>query len=1083
MAKTKIIYRSLLGFLLFALLLVAPLTITILRHVDTIIAEQAAGHIPGKFDHARVHREIAEKIGGEAVPYGLYILFLALMMAVFFSREMLISLKGLKRGSQAVKDGDFDLVLPVNSDDELGDVTKAFNEMTAALREKSVELKKKDLYVDAMLDPLWVVDGDNRIVDVNPAFTRLFGYEREEVIGAPIYDFFDERNAAVMLRRPDKKGGGGTSSVYETSIVSKDGSRIPVLVSSSTIYAGDRVVGNMGIVKDFSEQEELRNELRRAKEYVETIMDSIQDHLIVIDKEYKIVRANKIALMRAAGPVTGESCHSVSHGLDRPCWTEGQECPAQTVFITGKNFRATHQHIGAGGEKRFHEILASPMKDASGNVVHVIESIRDVTERLTHEEQIYNKNLELVTLNSIAGLLSRSLRADEIFAKVLDELIDMLRMDGGGIFFIDDAGKEMVCQYHRGISEEYVKVMGRIKVGEDVPGKVAATGHVIASSDLSKDQSVERSFIKHSGMKGYCCFPVRGKERIIGVFCLFSFREHRFTAEEENILTSVGEMTGIAIENIRLYEKMRGLYEYQTKQREEEQAQILSLSSKLGSAIELKEVLNPVLEVIRNTFGADFAWLLMSDNESNLTVKSATGPVRKDGDITYPGAVSSIEGYSAGKTAPTVFKDIRSESKFYLCPEIAASSYQSAIAVPMHIGEKTVGVYSLYYLGGRIFKDEELHFLRIIANILAVSIERSEYYARAIAEKGLSDTILQSVADGIITVDGSGSIISVNKAFERMTGVPATEAVGLPICNVFRFSEENVDFRLSLGECFETALEGSGGSREAVLTTASGGRMAVLISSAPVLDTDGAVTGVVNLMRDVSREKEIDRMKSEIIRSVSHEFRTPLSAIVGMTEMILEGDIDGSRTRKYLSTILSEGVRLSNMVSDLLSIARIESGKETVKYETIAVRDVLSGLLGSFSTLVERKKAQVRLDIEGSGYIVADEDKLTQLLTILLDNSLMFSDEGCVIGIRIGEKPGGVEIEVSDNGWGIPQEDIAHLTERFYRGRHGQKIKGTGLGLYICREIVTMHGGDMRIESELGKGTTVTLSLPKREVQ
>jgi PAS domain S-box-containing protein len=102
-----------------------------------------------------------------------------------------------------------------------------------------------------------------------------------------------------------------------------------------------------------------------------------------------------------------------------------------------------------------------------------------------------------------------------------------------------------------------------------------------------------------------------------------------------------------------------------------------------------------------------------------------------------------------------------------------------------------------------------------------------------------------------------------------MTGVPAPEAVGLPICDVFRFSEENVDFRLSLAECLEAALEGGSGNREAVLSTAFGGKTSVLIHSAPVLDTNGEVTGVVNLIRDVSQEKEIDRMKTEIIRSVS----------------------------------------------------------------------------------------------------------------------------------------------------------------------------------------------------------------------
>ncbi len=859
--KMRIIYRNILGLLLFAFLAVAPLALTVLRHVGAIISGEEAGRSVDVSYYVRAYRQITASIGEEGVLYVFYLLVLALLMAIFFSKGPVISLKRLRKGSQSVKDGDLDFVLPVTSHDEVGDATNAFNEMTAALREKTLELKRKDLYVDAMRDPLWVVDGNNIIVDVNPAFTRLVGRGREEVIGSYIHDFLDDYNEAVMLGQPDKKGDGGTSSAYETAVRSKDGSRIPVLVSGSTIYSGDKIVGYMGILKDFSEQEDLRSKLQSAKDYVETIMDSIEDHILVIDKDYRIIKANKTSLMNSSGPIIGEFCYAFSHGLDKPCWSHGQECPAQTVFMTGRNHRTTHHHVGTGGETRFHEIVASPIKDQSGNVLHVIELIRDVTERMMHEEEISNKNSELVALNSIAGILSRSLRPDEIFTKVLDKMIGMLRMDGGGIFFIDESGREMVCQYHRGISEEYVRVMGRTKVGEDVPGKVAATGQVITSHDVSRDPRVDKSFIRHSGIKGYCCIPVRGKERIIGVFCLFSFRTHNFTAEEENILTSVGEMTGMAIENIRLYEKMRELYEYQTKQREMEQAQILSISSKLGSAIELKDVLKPVLDVIKNTFGADFAWLLVNDHEGNLAAKSASSPAVSEGDMVYSSAVSSIEGYCAGKRTPTVIEDIRRDSKFYLAPAISVPSYHSVIAVPMHIGDKNVGVYSLYYMGARVFKEEELHFLRIIANILAVSIERSDYYAKAIAEKGLSDTVLQSVADGIITVDGSGRIISVNRAFQKMTGVPAQEAVGLPICDVFRYSEDNGDFRLSLGECFETALEGERGDREAVLSTVSGGKISVLINSAPVFDADGGVSGVVNVIRDVSREKEIDRMK------------------------------------------------------------------------------------------------------------------------------------------------------------------------------------------------------------------------------
>ncbi len=1080
MAKTRIIYRQILIFLVFAALIVVPLTFTIVKQVNMMILQEEREMSPQQAE-GTAHREFSSKLLDQIAPFVFYILVMALMLSIFFSRRMLISLKGLQRGSQAMKDGNLDIQLEVTSDDELGDVTRAFNEMVAALNAKTAELKQKDVYVNAMLDPLWVVDEENTIQDINPAFTRLFGYSREQVVGSSIYDFCDERNAAIIRGQMEQRRDRGMSSIYELSLMGRDGSTIPVLVSGSPILSGDRIVGRIGILKDFRDQKELRNELQHSKEYAETVMDSIEDQLIVIDKDYRIVRANRRAVLESRGQVIGEFCHIAAHERGRPCWTEGRECPAQMVFITGQNYRTTHEHVGRAGERRFHEIVASPIKDAAGNVLHVIELIRDVTERMKHEEEIFNKNRELIALNSVASLLNKSLRPEEIFSKVLDKMIEMIRMDGGGIFFIDEMKREMTCQYHRGISDEFIKTMGRIRLGEDIPGRVAVSGQVLTTSDLSKDHRIERSIIKHSGIKGYCCIPIRGKERIIGVFCLFSFRVHVFSTEEVNILNSLGEMTGVALENVRLYEKMRELYEQQRRRREEEQSQILSISTKLGSALELKDVLGSVLDVIRTIFNADFAWLLLSDAEGNLVLKSAAFPTGGGNEVIYPRGVSSIEGYAVDRKAPTVIADIRAETKFFVSPVLSHLAAQSVIAVPMHIGDKTVGAFALYYVGLREFREEELHFLRIIVNILAVSIERADYYVRAIVEKGLSDTILQSVADGIMTVDRSSRIIAVNKAFERMTGMPAPEAFGLPVCDVFRYSVENMDFRLALGECMEGALEGRRASMEADMVSASGYVIPVLISSSPVLDSAGTVTGVVNLLRDISKEKEMDRMKTDLIRSVSHEFRTPLSAIVGMTEMILEGDVDDARLRKYLHTILSEGVRLSNMVSDLLSIARIESGKETLRRDVIDVNAFLGHLTGSFSASIKQKGARVGYDVDAVRNFVGDEEKLTQVLMNLMDNALTFSDEGCIVEITVKRRDDILEIALADNGWGIDEADIPHLTERFFRGSHKDKVKGTGLGLALCSDIIRMHGGTMRIESAVGVGTTVLLSLPYKE--
>lgn len=1089
MFKTKLVYRLIAIFIVFALMIVIPLSFTLIKQVQNLISEEEKILETYKRETASdtyekemdVHKEIIPKLVENMLPYVFYILALAFLLAIFSSRKIILSLKELQKGARAVRDGDLAVKLDVASNDELGDVIKMFNEMALSLNKTTLELKQKDTYINAMLDPLWVVDEKNFIVDINPAFTRLFGHAREDVVGTSIYDYFDDKNAEIMRRQLEEKREKGISSIYEISIFTKTGSQAPVLISGSPIYSEGKIVGKIGILKDFREQAKLRDELQQSRDYLENIMDSIEEEIIVIDKDYRITKANKFAMNALDSDMPGKFCYSMTYKMGKPCWIEGNECPAQIVFVTGENHRTTYHYINSSGEKHFHEIMASPIKDASGSVVQVIEVVRDITDRIRHEEALANKNRELVTLNSISSLLSRSLRPEEIFTQVIDKMLGMLGMDGGGIFFIDDAAKEMVCRYHKGISDEYVKMLGKMRLGEDIAGRVAVTGRIMTTSDVSKDQRIERSMIKHSGIQGYCCIPIKGKERVIGVLCLFSFRPHVFTLEEENILSSIGEMMGIAVENVRLYEKMRELYEFQRKRREAEHAQLLSLSSKLGEAIDMKEIMGNVLELVRDFFSADFIWLLVND-DAGLRLKSSVKSWQRDDELVYHSQVSSIERHAINEREPFIISDMESEKTFYLDPELAGRHYKSTAAIPMFIGRKPVGVFSLYYAGARNFREEELHFLEIIGNILAVSLERADYYTKAIYEKELSDAILQCAADGIITVDADGKIISVNKAFEKMIGALPENTIGLPVCDVFRFRQGNEAFCSLLEKSFETAITGKPVKEEGMLTTLYGNQISVLISSDPIQNMDGQATGVVNLLRDISREKEIDRMKTELVRSVSHEFRTPLSAIVGMTEMILNGDIEEDKTKNYLKVIKNEGLRLSKMVSELLSIARIEAGKESLRLSAIDVNTLIRPILEAFTSQIARKEADIRYRVNGPLSFVGDEEKMRQLIFNIIDNALTFSDNKCIIEIDAHRKQDNMEIIISDNGWGIPEEDIPYITESFYRGRQGRKTKGTGLGLSLCNEIIKMHGGTMGIMSKEGEGTRITLNIPNRDV-
>jgi signal transduction histidine kinase len=247
-----------------------------------------------------------------------------------------------------------------------------------------------------------------------------------------------------------------------------------------------------------------------------------------------------------------------------------------------------------------------------------------------------------------------------------------------------------------------------------------------------------------------------------------------------------------------------------------------------------------------------------------------------------------------------------------------------------------------------------------------------------------------------------------------------------------------------------------------------------------VRDKEGNLAGVVYVLRDKSREKEIEILKTDFVRAVSHEFRTPLSAIVGMAEMLLDGEVEKEKEKDYLRTVLEEGKRLSEMVSDVLDVARIESGKEVFRAEEVDFNQVLASVRDALQSPARAKNITLDTLTEGEirGYI-GDQEKIKHAIINLVENSLIYSDRGRRVNVSVKGYPDKITISVDDEGWGIPEEDIPHLGEKFFRGRYASKTKGTGLGFALVKRIIEMHGGSISVKSTLGVGTKVIVELPK----
>lgn len=243
------------------------------------------------------------------------------------------------------------------------------------------------------------------------------------------------------------------------------------------------------------------------------------------------------------------------------------------------------------------------------------------------------------------------------------------------------------------------------------------------------------------------------------------------------------------------------------------------------------------------------------------------------------------------------------------------------------------------------------------------------------------------------------------------------------------------------------------------------------------------VSGVVTILRDITREKHIAEMQSDFVSSVSHELRTPLSSIKAYVEMLVDGEIEDDKTRReFYNIIQSETHRLSRLIDNILNISRIESGIVRIQREELQTAEVIRHAIDVMQPQARSKRITLAQTPSPSCAIFADRDMVFQALLNLIGNAIKYTPEDGKVAVesRLARDGRGVTIEVVDSGVGIPAESLPHLFEKFYRVHDHKKLaKGTGLGLNLVKHIVeTIHHGKVAVASQVGKGSRFTMTLP-----
>ncbi len=366
--------------------------------------------------------------------------------------------------------------------------------------------------------------------------------------------------------------------------------------------------------------------------------------------------------------------------------------------------------------------------------------------------------------------------------------------------------------------------------------------------------------------------------------------------------------------------------------------------------------------------------------------------------------------------------------------------------------------------------DDEIGRLAATLNTMARSLEEK------IGEIEIKNqhllAVFESMVEGIIVVDKDNRIVSVNSAFERIFDAARKDLEG----KVFLEAVRNSDISDIIGSVLS-----SGAVKSSELSVVWPVQRIFQINASPVFER-GEVTGCLLVIHDVTELRKLETMRRDFVANVSHELKTPLTAMKGFVETLLEGALeDKDNARAFLKIIGDHTERLNSLVNDLLDLSYLESKNVRFDPERFDLSELAVRVLSGFGSHLKKKKVGVQFDLPDKLAVNADKDKIEQVLTNLIDNSIKFNRENGSIRVFAEVRDRSVKIKIKDSGAGIPEKDLPRIFERFYRvdKARSRELGGTGLGLAIVKHIVELHGGSVGVESIEGLGSTFWFSLPK----
>ena len=743
----------------------------------------------------------------------------------------------------------------------------------------------------------------------------------------------------------------------------------------------------------------------------------------------------------------------------------------------------------------------------------IVNSASIALENALLFEDTYKRELFFTALGRVSLALNATLDLKGVLNLICQESLSIFRLDGVYIW-----------------QTESGYLVGTAAVGD---GQDVFLGHTISVEDsqtfpamvVQRNESLFLNEFNDQGpislglpvpvpARAVLGVPLQRDNDIIGVLVLVEKSNPlRFTTQDVQRATQFGVQAAIAMRNAQLFTELRTLNEDLDERvaerthdlgEERDRVQILlRISSELAASLDEDRVLNRALELVNEVVnGTQGVILLINQMNGELMFKAALGGrAREIPAAGLPTGLSRHEGLAGWiikNQIAVIVDDTAEDERWVNLP--TSQEMRSALGVPLISGDEVIGVLMMFHKEPYAFTEEQLKLVEAAAIQVANAIYNAQLYVviREQAERlgnllreeqieaAKNQSILESIADGVLVADAEGSILIANEPVSRILDIPRSRLIdksARTLLGMYGASSNSWIDRI------EEWTRSADRIRQMPLAYLSDQLeiedKIISIHVSPVF-AGNQFFGTVSIFRDITKEVEVDRMKSEFVSTVSHELRTPMTSIKGYADLMLMGAA-GPMTEpqiRYLEVIKNNADRLRTLVDELLDISRIETGKTELDLRPLDIPQLVQKLVDEHMRgrmANEGKKLQLSSEIEpGLPLVNADASRTHQILRNLLDNAFNYTPEGGSIKVMARTDNGFVAISVRDTGVGIAEENQSKIFDRFFRAEDSdiQQVPGTGLGLAIVRSLVEMHGGNITVDSELGAGSTFTFTLP-----